>query len=69
MPDLDKLAKAYDEARKAYRADRKSEAKRTRFKRAKEALTEARVSERQREEEDPNHPRGQSMAVVTNEES
>lgn len=64
MPDLGKLEEAHRDAKKAYRKSG-SDANRAAFERARDAFVSARVEQRRSEELDPDHPRGQGLAAVS----
>jgi hypothetical protein len=65
MPDLDKLEEEYREAQKAYKRGAKGdEDAKQKYKDAKARFALARVEQRQKEEADPDHPRGQAMVSI-----
>lgn len=63
MVSLETLESRYLEAKQAFQDDR-TEENYVAFKKAKKAFADARVSERQGEEADPDHPRGNVFAMV-----
>ena len=66
MPNLEELEQAYRNAREAYEAD-KTEENHDNYRQAKLEFTEARVTQRQAEESDPDHSRGKGLVQVDNE--
>lgn len=68
MPNLSDLEDQFREARESYEQDRTDEAH-DQYREAKLAFTQARVEQRKSEELDPDHPRGQTLAAVSNEEN
>lgn len=67
MPSLESLEQKYHDARETYSED-SSEENYKKYKKAKRAFVDARVEQRRIEEADPDHPRGQMMVTVTDNE-
>jgi len=65
---LETLEEEYLEAKEAFRADPEDSDLKAEFKEAKDAFQQARISQRQEEEADPNHKRGKGLVSVENEE-
>ena len=68
MADLAKLEEKFRDAQAAFMED-DSESNKKKYKKAKEAFSEARTAQKEAEEADPDHPRGKSLAAVIDEES
>jgi hypothetical protein len=68
MADLEKLEAKYREAQENFSSSG-SDADKKAYKKAKQAFSDARQAQRLKEENDPEHPRGTTLASVIDEES
>jgi transposase len=68
VSDLAKLEEKYRAAQEKF-SKSGSDKDKAAYQSAKKAFADERVSQRQVEEADPNHPRGNGIASVTNEEN
>jgi hypothetical protein len=63
---LETLEQKFREAQENY-SDDPSEANHKKYRQAKLKFTQARVEQRQAEEQDPDHSRGNGLVVITDE--